>query len=172
MLYVHSSCYMTHSMWSLHDTCHVMTTLSDSNRLYSGFRKRLGLKTQNGALPTHQFIKFIGCGGVCMLILQVVTRLADLGDMSAQLEDKISASSHHPFSRKLVRSICATTTKPRNSQGPETSHQRPSPLAEARSGITLESGVWNQYSSLILDNPPLVPNHAAHSGQTQYSTRV
>jgi hypothetical protein len=27
MLHVHSSCYMTCSMWSLHDTCHVVTTL-------------------------------------------------------------------------------------------------------------------------------------------------
>lgn len=28
MLHVHSSCYMTCYMRSLHDTCHVMTTLS------------------------------------------------------------------------------------------------------------------------------------------------
>jgi hypothetical protein len=37
-----------------------------------------------------------------MLVLQVVTRLAELGDMPAQLQGNLSASSHLLFSRRFL----------------------------------------------------------------------
>lgn len=38
MLHVHSSSYMTCSMWSLNDTCHVMTTLGTNTVVIINFR--------------------------------------------------------------------------------------------------------------------------------------
>jgi hypothetical protein len=57
---------------------------------------RLGMHSYVPRILTgksQQHIEFIGCGGVCMLMLHFVTRLADLGDMSAQLQDDLSDPS-------------------------------------------------------------------------------
>lgn len=71
----------------------------------------------------QQANKCIECGGVCMLILHVVTRLAELGDMSAQLQGDSSASS------RLLSTIYTIHLRVRRHikkrQRPRTLHPRP-----------------------------------------------
>jgi hypothetical protein len=57
-------------------------------------RPQNGDLTPNWPSATNLSNVYGGCGGVCMLILNIVTRLADLSDMSAQLQGNASASSH------------------------------------------------------------------------------
>jgi hypothetical protein len=75
-----------------------------------------------------------------MLILQVVTRLADLGDKSAQLEDNISASSHLLFSRHSVSSACALVT---------TSRRAPTPGLPPYDRLFSSDSIWHHDSTCL-----------------------
>jgi hypothetical protein len=96
------------------------------------------------------------------------TRLADLGDIPDQLEDSISALSLLPFSRQLLRSICAFNTTSRRLQGLAlfingrllSPHSIPD-----HSGRCTARLFWTLRRLILV-------SHAAHTQQTQFLARV